>query len=111
YARCTNSNMALPFQDGGTAWAYTTSPLFPWQPSPMILPGKSFQLGFAIAAFVGRGAPDAIGPGSIFQVQPSPYLGNCDPTRASTAHPGGIVVGMADGSVRSLAPDMSGDVW
>ena len=34
--------------------------------------------------------PDAIGPGSRFQVQPTPFLGNCDPTRASTAHAGGI---------------------
>ena len=31
------------------------------------------------------GAPDAIGAGSIFQVQPA-VLGNCDPTRAATAH-------------------------
>jgi prepilin-type processing-associated H-X9-DG protein len=111
YARCTNTNMAPAFQDGGTAWAYTTTPLFPWQPPPMIPPGKAFQPGFAIAALVGRGAPNAIGPGSIFQVEPSPFLGNCDPTRASTSHPGGIMVGMADGSVRSLAPGMSGDVW
>jgi prepilin-type N-terminal cleavage/methylation domain-containing protein len=111
YARCTNTNMAPPFQDGGTAWGYATSVLFPWQPLPMIPPGKAFQPGFAIAALVSRGAPNAIGPGSLFQVQPSPFLGNCDPTRASTSHPGGIVVGMADGSVRTLAPDMSGDVW
>ena len=55
--------------------------------------------------------PDAIGPGSIFQVQPTPFLGNCDPTRAATAHPGGILVGLADGSVRTLAPSMSGDTW
>ena len=37
--------------------------------------------------------------------------GNCDPTRASTAHTGGIVVGLADGSVRMLSADVSGDVW
>jgi hypothetical protein len=111
YARCTNTNMAPAFQDGGTAWAYSTTPLFPWQPAPMQPPGKAFQPGFCIPALVARGAPNAIGPGSIFQVVPSPFLGDCDPTRASTSHPGGIVVGMADGSVRSLAPDMSGDVW
>ena len=111
YARCTNSDMAPPFRDGGTAWAYSTSPLFPWQPAPMIPPGKAFFPAFAIPALVARGAPNAIGPGSIFQVQPSPFEGNCDPTRAATAHPGGMVVGMADGSVRSLAAGMSGDVW
>ena len=75
----------------------------------MTLPGKAFQPGFAIPALASRGAPDAIGPGSKFQVQPTPFLGNCDPTRASTAHAGGIQVGLADGSVRTLAPRMSGD--
>ena len=111
YARCTNPNLPVAFQDGGTAWAYATTPLFAWQPPPMTLPGKAFQPGFAIPALASRGAPDAIGPGSHFQVRPTPFLGNCDPTRASTAHPGGIVVGMADGSVRSLSPGLSGDTW
>jgi hypothetical protein len=75
----------------------------------MTPPGKAFQAGFALAALATRGAPNAIGPGSIFQVQPIPD--NCDPTRAATAHTGGMVVGLADGSVRTLAADMSGDVW
>jgi hypothetical protein len=77
----------------------------------MTLPGKAFQPGFAILGLAVRGAPDAVGPGSKFQAQPTPYLGNCDPTRAATAHPGGILVGLADGSVRSLAPGMSGATW
>jgi len=77
----------------------------------MQLPQNMFQPGFAIANMVGRGAPDAIGPGSKFQVQPAPFLGNCDPTRASTPHAGGIQVGLADGSVRTLAQGMSGDTW
>jgi prepilin-type N-terminal cleavage/methylation domain-containing protein len=111
YARCSNTTMAPAFRDGGTAWAYCTSPLFPWQPAPMSPPAKGFQPGFAIPALVGRGAPNAIGPGSKFQVQPTPFLGNCDPTRAATAHTGGIVVGLADGSVRTLAPGMSGTTW
>jgi len=109
YARCTNTDMVPAFQDGGAAWAYTTSPLFAWQPPPMVPPGKAFQPGFAIAALVGRGAPNAIGPGSIFQVQPDPA--NCDPTRASTAHVGGIQVCLVDGSVRTLSPSMSGETW
>ncbi len=111
YAHCTNTTMALAFRDGGTAWAYCTTPLFPWQPPPMNPPYKGFGPGFCIAAFVPRGAPNAIGPGSIFQVQPTPFLGNCDPTRASTPHAGGIQVGLADGSVRTLAANMSGDTW
>lgn len=109
YARCSNTAMAPAFQDGGTAWAYCTAFLFPWQPQPMNLPPRAFGPGFAIRAFVALGAPDATGTGSIFQVQPRE--GNCDPTRASTAHPGGILVGLADGSVRTLASGMSGTTW
>ena len=52
-----------------------------------------------------------IGTGSKFQVQPAPFLGNCDPTRTATAHPGGIQVGLADGSVRTLTRSMSNDTW
>ena len=52
-----------------------------------------------------------LAPGSMFQVQPTPFLGNCDPTRAATAHAGGIQVGLVDGSVRTLAPSLSGDTW
>ena len=112
YARCANTTMAPPFRDGGTAWAYCTSPLlFPWLGPPMVLPGKAFQPGFAIAGLAARGAPDAIGPGSKFQVQPTPFLGNCDPTRTATAHPGGMVVGLLDGSTRTLSPGVSGTTW
>jgi prepilin-type N-terminal cleavage/methylation domain-containing protein len=110
YARCSNTTMALPFQDGGTAWAYCASPaFFPWLPPPMEPPGKAFQPGFCIAALVARGAPNVIYAGSIFQLQPTE--GKCDPTRAATAHAGGILVGMADGSVRTLSPSLSGDIW
>jgi prepilin-type N-terminal cleavage/methylation domain-containing protein len=111
YARCSSTSMAPGLGDGGTAWAYCTSPVFGWQPPPMTLPGKAFQPGFAVPALANRGAPDAIGPGSRFQVRPTPFLGNCDPTRASTSHPGGILVGLVDGSVRTLSPGMSGATW
>ena len=70
-----------------------------------------FTPGFCIPAFANQGAPDAIGPKSIFQVQPTPFLGNCDPTRAATAHAGGIQVGLVDGSVRTLARSLSGATW
>ena len=111
YARCSNTTMPPAFRDGGTAWAYCTSRVLRLAAAAHDLPGKAFQPGFAIAALAARGAPDAIGPGSKFQVQPTPFLGNCDPTRASTAHPGGILVGLVDGSVRTLSPGMSGDTW
>jgi prepilin-type N-terminal cleavage/methylation domain-containing protein len=111
YARCSNTTMPPMFQDGGTAWAYCTALVFPWQPPPMDLPPRGFQPGFAIAGLVNLGATDAVGPRSKFQVRPTPFEGNCDPTRASTAHSSGIVVGLADGSVRTLAPSISGVTW
>ena len=76
----------------------------------MNLPGKAFQPGFAIAALANLGAPDAIGP-EIEIPGPAEAEGNCDPTLASTSHPGGIQVGLADGSVRTLSPSMSGFTW
>ncbi len=99
YARCSSTSMSL---DGGSLWAYSVFPGLNLPP-PMNPPPKPFRPAFAVA--------DAIGAGSIFQVQPSPFLGNCDPTRASTAHAGGMLVCLADGSVRTLAPSMSGATW
>jgi prepilin-type N-terminal cleavage/methylation domain-containing protein len=111
YARCSNATMPPVLRDGGAAWAYCTALPFPWQPPPMDLPPRGFQPGFAIAGLVPLGAVEAVGPGSKFQHQPTPFLGNCDPTRTATAHPGGIVVGLADGSVRTLSPGLSGATW
>ena len=108
YARCSNTVMVPAFRDGGNAWAYSGGP-FLWQPAPMTPLRAGFGPAFAIRGFVALGAPDAIREGSIFQVRPTP--GNCDPTRASTAHAGGILVGLAEGSVRTLAPTMSGTTW
>jgi len=50
-----------------------------------------------------------IGPVSLFQVQPTP--GNCDPSRASTSHSGGMQVVLGDASVRALDRTMSGTTW
>jgi prepilin-type N-terminal cleavage/methylation domain-containing protein len=111
YARCTNTYLATQFQDGGTAWAYGGGAAFFWLPPPMTPPRVAFAPGFAIRALAALGAPDAIGEGSVFQVRPTPFLGKCDPTRAATSHDGGILVGLADGSVRTLASTMSGKTW
>jgi prepilin-type N-terminal cleavage/methylation domain-containing protein len=57
--------------------------------------------------------PDCYGltPGALFQVQPTPFIGNCDWTRAATGHTGGIQVGLADGSVRNIAQGISYATW
>jgi type II secretory pathway pseudopilin PulG len=110
YSRCTNEDMDPLFREGGAAWAYLTSPLYDWLPAPpMTPPAKGYQPGFAIPILRERGAPNAIFPQSIFQVQPAE--GKCDPTRASTAHSGGMVTGFVDGSVHILAAGMNGEVW
>ena len=91
--------------DGGTLWAYCASKDLDLPP-PMDRPIKPFHAGFAIAGSIGN--PNATASWSKFQVQPT--KGNCDPTRASTAH-AAIVVGLADGSVRNLAKTMSDKTW
>jgi prepilin-type N-terminal cleavage/methylation domain-containing protein len=111
YARCSTTTGPPQFRDGGSAWAYGGAGAFPWLPPPMAPPVKMFGPGFCIPAFANQGAPNAIGPQSRFQVQPTPFQGDCDPTRAATAHAGGIKVGLADGSVRTLAPSLSGATW
>jgi prepilin-type N-terminal cleavage/methylation domain-containing protein/prepilin-type processing-associated H-X9-DG protein len=51
------------------------------------------------------------GPESLFQTTPSPYETACDPALAQTPHPGGMSVALADGSVRTLSPSLSGTTW
>jgi prepilin-type N-terminal cleavage/methylation domain-containing protein len=102
YARCTSTSMGL---DGGSFWGYCASGVFDLPP-PMNQPFKPYHPGFAIVGYFGN--PQ--GPvASRFQVQPRE--GHCDPTRAATAHAGGMQVGLVDGSVRTLAPTMSGQTW
>jgi prepilin-type N-terminal cleavage/methylation domain-containing protein len=84
YAVCTNS--ANPI--GGTAWAYCRTD----DNAPNLWGG------ILVA--------DA---NSMFQVLP--YLGNCDPNLASTAHTGGIMVGLVDGSVRCLPSSIGPTTW
>jgi prepilin-type N-terminal cleavage/methylation domain-containing protein len=107
YARCTSNSMPLTGGEGGSLWAYCASRNLNL-PAPMNLPFKPYAAGFAIIGYFGN--PQ--GPvASKFQVRPSPFLGNCDPTRAATAHASGMLICLADGSVRSLAPSMSGETW
>jgi prepilin-type N-terminal cleavage/methylation domain-containing protein len=49
--------------------------------------------------------------GAVFQLRPRPFIGGCDWTRAATGHTGGIEVGLADGSVRSVSQSVSYTTW
>jgi prepilin-type N-terminal cleavage/methylation domain-containing protein len=99
YARCTNAAL-----DGGSFWAYSATRTLDL-PAPMDLPLKPFVASLGIMGYFGN----MQGPDAMFQVQPR--LGDCDPTRAATAHSGGISVCLADGSVRTVARSISATTW
>ena len=79
-----------------------------WLPPGYLFGGAGHDYFPYFAVPTSTGNP--IGPVSLFQVQPN-WNGNCDPSRASTSHPGGMQVTLADGSVRTLAGSMSGTTW
>ncbi len=103
YAVCRNPGLGDPKGLGGSYWAYweiTTSA------EPRLMPKHA---GVAIDYFNHNAIykNPALGSAMKFQVQPEPYQSNCDPTLPSTPHPGGILVALADGSVKSLSPSIS----
>ena len=91
YARCTN----YAFAEGGNFWAY-------WVTGPTVQPLHP--------AFAVSWTYYSVGPSSLFLVRPTPYLGNCDPSLSSTSHQN-MHVALADGSIRSLSPAISGTTW
>jgi prepilin-type N-terminal cleavage/methylation domain-containing protein len=97
YAVCESIPLALPRAN-----------LWDFYETPGILfggPGHDYFPYFALATSNG----DNVGPQSIFQIRPRP--GNCDASRASTPHVGGMQVVLADASVRTLSAGISGTTW
>lgn len=97
YAICNSTSLGL---DRANLWDY-----FENSANLFTGPGHDYFPYFALPTINGNN----IGPASLFQVQPLP--GNCDPSRASTAHIGGMQVALADASVRTLSSGMSGNTW
>jgi prepilin-type N-terminal cleavage/methylation domain-containing protein len=93
YAQCSGSGGNLTFH-----------PWTSWTPSIF-----NNQFGGNAVGYPGN----PVGPtgNSMFQVQPTPYTTNCDPSRASTPHTGGMLVGMGDASIRSIAASMSNQTY
>jgi prepilin-type N-terminal cleavage/methylation domain-containing protein len=105
-SQCSNASLS-----GGNYWAYSVESS-PALPPPMQPPPQPFYPGFEISFFTAYpGGANAIGTGSVFQLQPQPMLGNCDPLRASTGHTGAIQACLADGSVRGISSGVSGMTW
>ncbi len=108
YALCTNSTWK-PL--GGSFWAFSTLSR-PALPVPMDPPPKPYYPGIEIAFFAAApGGGTAVGPASMFQIQPNPYVGNCDPLRGSSGHTAVMMSLMGDGSVRGISPSISPITW
>jgi prepilin-type N-terminal cleavage/methylation domain-containing protein/prepilin-type processing-associated H-X9-DG protein len=91
YAHCTN----YLYPEGGSLWAYYYTGRLSVAP---------LHSAFAVSWHL-----HSVGPDSLFQTQPKPN--ECDPTLASTPHRNGMHVALADGSVRRLSPEISGETW
>lgn len=88
-----------------TALALQRACLWDWWELWSVDPGHDYYPYIALRTSNG----DNIGPQSLFQVQPR--RGDCDASRAATAHTGGMQVSLADASVRTLSLGMSGTTW
>jgi prepilin-type N-terminal cleavage/methylation domain-containing protein len=97
YAICDSTALGLP---RANLWDF-------WETPGILFGGAGHDYFPYFALPTWNGNP--IGPASLFQVQPA--QGNCDPSRPSTAHTGGMQVALADGSARTLSQGMSGTTW
>jgi prepilin-type N-terminal cleavage/methylation domain-containing protein len=110
YALCTNSVSQSIFGPyGGSFWAYCALSS-PQLPAPMQFPMPVYP-GFEIGFFQPYSANTAVGPASKFQLQPTPYNGNCNPFVASSPHTAVILALLGDGSVRPITPGISPNTW
>ena len=110
YALCTNAVSQSIFGPyGGSFWAFCALST-PQLPAPMSVPMPVYP-GFEIGFFMPFSANTAVGPASKFQMNPTPYKGNCNPFVASSPHTGVINALLGDGSVRNISPGISPNTW
>jgi hypothetical protein len=107
--------------DGGNLWAYdwldqaggrpaVFAPLHPGFANSSYAQLVGFA-GFTEATpFLGLPSPNPTFPTNTYQYIPVDGI-NCNPVMASTAHAGGIVVCMADGSCRTIGPSIDPITW
>jgi prepilin-type N-terminal cleavage/methylation domain-containing protein len=97
YAVCVSNSLGLA---RACLWDF-------WLPPSYLYGGVGHDYLPYFAIPTSNGSP--IGPASIFQIRPT--IGNCDPSRASTAHSSGMQVLLADASVRGLSSRISATTW
>jgi prepilin-type N-terminal cleavage/methylation domain-containing protein/prepilin-type processing-associated H-X9-DG protein len=113
YGQCeANCSLGGGASVSGSAWGRSVFLPGPYNASTL---GSSFGPYFALANRM------EVGPNFTFQVQPFPFANPnpancnnnavCDYRRPSSPHPGGINVGLADGSVRFVAAGITGKTW
>lgn len=73
--------------------------------------GSLWSVGPYHEAFMATFGHQVMGPASRFQLQPDPWETVCDPALAQTPHPGGMLIGLGDGSARTLALALAGETW
>jgi hypothetical protein len=95
YGTCGNTGNVNSTSTFGSLWADANSV---WRPGFGLGSGKG---GGGLANYPGQ---------PMFQVQPH-YINNCIYTVPQTPHTGGILVGLGDGSVRSLTSSISLVTW
>jgi prepilin-type N-terminal cleavage/methylation domain-containing protein len=95
FASCSLSTNPASGNSAASLWADST---LPWRPIMCHnTPYKNVNPGYA--------------PCYTFQVKPSPFFGNCDPSRGQSGHTGGMNVCLGDGSVRFVNQGVSATTW
>jgi len=94
YGSCSPTTASATAPAAASLWADSTLPWRPIMchntPNKNVLPGYNQCF--------------------TFQIQPLEF-GSCDPSRAQSSHPTGMNVGVGDGSVRYLRPDIAPTTW
>jgi prepilin-type N-terminal cleavage/methylation domain-containing protein len=100
YAHCDLTRPPA-FDWNGTWWDYG------WATDPTWYLGSPFFACDYLGTY-----PNAIGPASLFQNNPTPWSGPaCDPARAQAPRGSGILVLLGDASTRLLSPSVSATTW
>ncbi|MFM7243699.1 MAG: DUF1559 domain-containing protein [Planctomycetaceae bacterium] len=95
YATCGSGGSQDDARTAGSLWSDSNSR---WRPA------------FCINEFEQTPTTRGYRPCEMFQVAPH-WLTGCDRSRAQTAHPGGMTVALADGSVRGASAAMDDAAW